>query len=78
MKLKPKETYTNVFGYIMWDKEKFYTASPLPNNLGTDLYVVTCDFIVNEYPIMSLLEILEKFYLEEEIRDNTIKNILDN
>lgn len=68
-----------MFGQIIWHKEKIYECSLLSENedpLKSD-YVVTCELIGNEYPIMEMCEILEKFYLESEIRDKKINNFLE-
>ena len=73
MIIYPKKEIKNVFGQILWHKDKTYEAS----EMFPDFYVVTCEMYGNEYPTMNMLEILEKFYTIEDQRDISISHIIE-
>lgn len=79
MRLYPKKDYKNVFGGTIWYKDQVYECSQLSEGEGTlkSYYIVTCELIGNEYPILEMSEILDKFYLESDIRDKKINNFLE-
>jgi len=77
----PKEDIKNVFGNVIFQKDKGYRCSPMEYVAGEEPierdYVVECELIGAEYPIMSMLLIKEKFYTIEDLRDNKIENLLN-
>ena len=72
MKVYPKEDIRNRFDQIIWYKDKVYECSKLEN---CDLWLVTCELIGNEYPILDMYEILSKFYTIEDQRDMKINAV---
>jgi len=61
-----------MWGQIIWYKDKVYNATKMPNPPGyedeLDDYVVQCELIGNEYPMLSMEEINKRFYTEEQLR----------
>lgn len=84
MKIYPKEDIKNAFDQIIWYKHKVYECSKLEEQKNFsrestkdfDLWVVTCEIIGNEYPILKMDEILSKFYTIEDQRDMRISEVL--
>ena len=72
MDIYPKEDIKNGLGSILWHKNKKYECSEYPRtqqpqgskhtlnghpHQKSDYYIVTCELIANEYPIMTWEEI---------------------
>jgi hypothetical protein len=80
MKLYPKKDIKNMWGQIIWHKDKVYNATKMLNPPGyeneLDDYVVQCELIGNEYPMLSMEEINQSFYTEEQLRDLQINKII--
>lgn len=73
MKIYPKEDIKNGFGQIIWYKNKSYECSQMEDY---DFWIVTCELIANEYPILEMDEIVSQFYTTEDQRDMRINDVL--
>lgn len=74
MKIYSKEDIKNGFDQIIWYKNKSYECTQIEEN--RDLWVVTCELIANEYPLLKMGEILLRFYTIEDQRDMRIDDVL--
>ena len=72
MKLFPKEDMKNTYDQILWYKDKEYSYSLYSD----EYYVVTCELIGNEYPILTISEVKRNFYTLDEIRNSKVDIIL--
>lgn len=87
MDIYPREDIKNGLGDILWHKDKKYECSEYTrirpsqgskrHQKSEHYYIVTCELISNEYPLMTLDEIKVKFYTTQDLRDKNIKNILN-
>jgi hypothetical protein len=75
MLIYPKEDIRNPFDQILFKKGKAYECEKV--DWDDNEYVVTCELIANEYPIVSIDFIREKFYTIEDIRDSNIATIIN-
>lgn len=74
MTLFPKKDIKNMYGQVIWFKDRSYTAIEILSPQGD--YTVMCELIGNEYPILSIEEINRNFYTIEDQRDIRINDIL--
>lgn len=72
MKVYAKREIRNTFGQILYIKGKCYDAE----DIGKSHYVINCEILVNEYPIISEKELLRDFYTIDDQRDSQIDSIL--
>lgn len=80
MIIYPKEDIINIFNDIIFKKGSGYECEKVywinNNKDNEEYYVVKCELIANEYPILGIEYIKEKFYTMEDIRDITISTII--
>jgi hypothetical protein len=86
MLIYPKEDIINPFGQVLFKKGKGYECEKvtwfdnhLPeenNEVFLPNYVVKCELIANEYPILNWEYIKKKFNTIEDIRNNNIETII--
>lgn len=81
----PKKEIKNLFGQVIYKYGEGYecrlltlssSGYPFESEIKDPHYVVKCELIGNEYPILGIDEIHKSFYINEEWRDSRLEILL--